>query len=85
MAADGNGATGARAPPLARRASSHTVKLGRDGLVTRSALELMDGETPLIDVASKLAVQGVPVGTVTLARFVVQAVLMAPVVILMGY
>lgn len=39
---------------LARRASSHTVKLGRDGLVTRSALELMDGETPLIDVASTL-------------------------------
>lgn len=35
---------------------------------------------PLIDVASKLAAQGVPVGTVTLGRFVVQAALMAPVV-----
>lgn len=40
---------------------------------------------PLIDVASKLAVQGMPVGTVTLARFVVQAALMAPVVLLMGH
>jgi len=35
---------------------------------------------PLIDVASKLAAQGVPVGTVTLGRFIVQAALMAPVV-----
>ena len=38
---------------------------------------------PLIDVASKLAAQGVPVGTVTLGRFVVQAALMAPIVLLM--
>ncbi len=38
---------------------------------------------PLIDVASKLAVQTVSVGTVTLARFVVQAALMALVVIAM--
>lgn len=38
---------------------------------------------PLIDVASKLAAQQVPVGTVTLGRFVVQAVLMAPLVIWM--
>jgi drug/metabolite transporter (DMT)-like permease len=37
---------------------------------------------PLIDVASKIAVQSVSTGTVTLARFVVQAVLMAPVVFL---
>ena len=36
---------------------------------------------PLIDVASKLAAQGVPVGTVTLGRFVVQGALMAPVVL----
>ena len=37
---------------------------------------------PLIDVASKLAAQAVPVGLVTLARFVVQAVLMAPFMVL---
>ncbi len=36
---------------------------------------------PLIDVFSKLAAQSVSVGEVTLARFVVQAVLMAPVVL----
>ncbi len=39
---------------------------------------------PLIDVASKLAAQAVPVGTVTLGRFVVQGALMAPIVALMG-
>ncbi len=39
---------------------------------------------PLIDVASKLAAQEVAVGTVTLGRFVVQGVLMAPIVLLMG-
>lgn len=40
---------------------------------------------PLIDVASKLAaVNGVPVGMVTFLRFVVQAVLMAPVAWWMG-
>ncbi|MCE5974643.1 DMT family transporter [Sinirhodobacter sp. WL0062] len=38
---------------------------------------------PLIDVASKLAAQSVPVGTVTLGRFVVQAALMAPIVLAM--
>jgi drug/metabolite transporter (DMT)-like permease len=39
---------------------------------------------PLIDVASKMAVQTVPAGTVTLARFVVQALLMAPIAFAMG-
>lgn len=39
---------------------------------------------PLIDVASKLAAQQVPVATVTLGRFVTQALLMAPVLPLMG-
>ncbi len=39
---------------------------------------------PLIDVASKLAAQEVPVGLVTLGRFVVQAALMLPVVMIMG-
>ena len=34
---------------------------------------------PLIDVASKLAGTGVSVGTITLGRFVVQALLMAPI------
>ncbi|GGD37234.1 DMT family transporter [Aureimonas glaciei] len=38
---------------------------------------------PLIDVASKIAVQSVSAGTVTLARFLVQAALMAPIVLLM--
>jgi drug/metabolite transporter (DMT)-like permease len=39
---------------------------------------------PLIDVASKLAAQEVPVGIVTLIRFVVQAGLMLPVIQIMG-
>ncbi len=39
---------------------------------------------PLIDVASKLAGQGVSVGTVTFGRFLVQGTLMVPVVWLMG-
>ncbi|MGC1488517.1 MAG: DMT family transporter [Albidovulum sp.] len=39
---------------------------------------------PLIDVASKLAGQGVPSGIITLGRFVVQAGLMLPVVLFMG-
>ncbi|PTV97657.1 EamA domain-containing membrane protein RarD [Rhodobacter aestuarii] len=39
---------------------------------------------PLIDVASKLAAQGVPVGTVTLGRYVAQMLLMLPIVALMG-
>ncbi|WP_372840268.1 DMT family transporter [Phaeovulum sp.] len=38
---------------------------------------------PLIDVASKLAAQEVPVGVVTLARYVVQAALMAPIITFM--
>ncbi|MFO1175367.1 MAG: DMT family transporter [Paracoccaceae bacterium] len=40
---------------------------------------------PLIDVSSKLAAQGVPVGTITLGRFVVQALLMLPVTLVMGF
>lgn len=40
---------------------------------------------PLIDVASKLAAQEIPVGQVTAARFVVQAALMAPICLLLGY
>lgn len=39
---------------------------------------------PLIDVASKLAAQEVPVGVVTLGRYVVQAALMLPIVLGMG-
>lgn len=38
---------------------------------------------PLIDVASKLAAQSVPVGWVTLARFVVQGALMLPIMLWM--
>lgn len=38
---------------------------------------------PLIDVASKLAAQEVPVGMVTLSRFIVQTALMLPVVWIM--
>ncbi|MFD2174292.1 DMT family transporter [Rhodobacter lacus] len=40
---------------------------------------------PLIDVASKLAAQGVPVGTVTLGRYVAQMLLMLPIVALLGH
>lgn len=39
---------------------------------------------PLIDIFSKLATAGLPVGQITGARFLVQAVLMAPVVALLG-
>ena len=40
---------------------------------------------PLIDVASKLAAQGVPVGVIVFARGVVQAALMLPVMLVMGF
>ena len=39
---------------------------------------------PLIDVSSKLAAATVPVGQITLARFVVQGVLMLPILLAMG-
>ncbi|MFA8385901.1 MAG: DMT family transporter [Pelagibaca sp.] len=39
---------------------------------------------PLLDVAAKLASSSIPVGQITAARFVVQCVLMAPFVWLMG-
>ena len=39
---------------------------------------------PMIDVFAKIASQTVPVGQVTAARFAVQAVLMAPIVVMMG-
>ena len=39
---------------------------------------------PLLDVAAKLASSSVPVGQITAARFVVQCVLMAPFVLVMG-
>ncbi|MFC6498941.1 DMT family transporter [Gemmobacter lanyuensis] len=39
---------------------------------------------PLLDVCSKLATQTLPVGQVTLARFVVQSLVMLPVVMWMG-
>jgi drug/metabolite transporter (DMT)-like permease len=40
---------------------------------------------PLIDVASKLAVQTIPVGQVTTARFIVQAAIMAPICLALGH
>lgn len=39
---------------------------------------------PLLDVAAKLASSSVPVGQITTARFIVQCLLMAPVVWIMG-
>ncbi len=39
---------------------------------------------PLLDVSSKLAAQTLPVGQITTARFIVQAALMLPVVLIMG-
>lgn len=39
---------------------------------------------PMLDVAAKLAAATLPVGQITTARFVVQAVLMAPLCLLMG-
>lgn len=40
---------------------------------------------PLIDAASKLAAQGVPVGVIVLARGLVQTALMLPVMLIMGF
>lgn len=40
---------------------------------------------PLIDVASKLAAASLPVGQITTARFVVQAVIMAPLCLMLGH
>lgn len=39
---------------------------------------------PLLDAASKLATETIPVGQITAARFLVQAALMAPVAMVMG-
>lgn len=39
---------------------------------------------PLLDTASKLATQTIPVGQITAARFLVQGALMVPVAVLMG-
>ena len=40
---------------------------------------------PLIDVASKLAAQSLPVGQITTARFIVQAAIMAPLCLILHY
>ncbi len=57
-----------------------------DRILTGVALMLAFCLTaPLIDVASKLAAATIPVGQITAARFLVQAVLMLPIVLLMGY
>ena len=40
---------------------------------------------PLIDVSSKLATATIPVGQITLGRFIVQGALMAPVCLLLGH
>lgn len=40
---------------------------------------------PLLDTASKLATETIPVGQITAARFFVQGALMVPVALLMGY
>ncbi|MFD1194075.1 DMT family transporter [Seohaeicola saemankumensis] len=40
---------------------------------------------PLIDVASKLAAQTIPVGQVTTARFIVQGLLMLPLCLMLGH
>ncbi len=40
---------------------------------------------PLIDVASKLATTNIPVAQITTARFLVQAAIMAPVCLLLGF
>lgn len=40
---------------------------------------------PLLDTASKLATETIPVGQITTARFVVQGVLMVPVALVMGF
>ncbi len=53
-----------------------------DRVLTGVVLMLTFGAVaPLIDVASKLVAQGVPVGVVTLGRFIVQLALMAPIIL----
>ena len=66
--------------------TSHTAKILPPDRIL-AGVGLMVGfcvTAPLLDVAAKLASDSVPVGQVTAARFVVQCVLMAPIVWLMG-
>jgi len=59
--------------------------LSTDKILTGVALMLGFCLTaPLLDVAAKLASSSVPVGQITAARFIVQCVLMAPVIGIMG-
>ena len=70
--------------PSNSRAPSHVLAPSNDrilrGVVMMIAFCLI---APLIDIASKLAVQTVPVSAVTMARFLVQGVLMAPVMLVL--
>jgi hypothetical protein len=40
---------------LRRREAGHRPRLGEEGEIDRFALSLMDGETPLADIAARLA------------------------------
>jgi drug/metabolite transporter (DMT)-like permease len=68
--------------PMTNAASSN---MSTDHILTGVALMLGFCLTaPLLDVAAKLASESVPVGQITTARFVVQCVLMAPFIWVMG-
>lgn len=78
---------GARVPPIGlpvtmSRTSAPSPSTDR----TLAGVALMLGfclTAPLLDVAAKLASESIPVGQITAARFVVQCVLMAPLIWIM--
>ena len=71
--------------PPAPQPTAPTAPASTDRVVTGILLLVAFCITaPLIDVASKLAGETVPVGTITMARFIVQAMLMGPLVLFMG-
>jgi len=78
---DGKAAKGLRPPMSEAQAPPSTT----DHILVGVALMLGFCLTaPLLDVAAKLASESVPVGQITAARFVVQFVLMAPFIGIMG-
>ncbi|SEB54555.1 DMT family transporter [Rhodobacter sp. 24-YEA-8] len=70
--------TGARAASAGARATDRILP----GIILMLAFCTL---APLLDVSSKLAAEaGVPVGWITAARFIVQGLMMAPIILAMG-
>ena len=73
--------------PTAEKRRGRSIEAARpDRILPGIALMLgFCATAPLIDAASKLAAETLPVGQITAARFVVQAALMAPVCLALGH